>query len=165
MNDVRELSRREYEALKGATKALVKSFGSLEEAAGVTRSDPARLSRFGNVHEKGMFAPIDVIADLEARLGRPVVTTILADMLGYVLVPKEDARRTPDLVQHVGMLAKESGEALSSFAVLADPVNRTPQNIARARQEIREAEEVFAGAEQTLDAIEDNIVQIRGGKK
>jgi hypothetical protein len=162
MNAARELSRREYEALKGATKALVKSFGSLEEAAGVTRSDPARLSRFGNVHEKGMFAPIDVIADLEARIGRPVVTAILADMLGYVLVHKEEARSRPDLVQHVGCMGKETGEAVSAVASLIDPAARTPQNFAKAHKEIREGQEALAEAEEALNAIEGNVVSLRG---
>lgn len=162
MNAPRELPRRDYDALKDATKELVKCFDSLEAAASITRADPARLSRFGNRHEQGMFAPIDVIADLEARLGKPVVTAILADMLGFVLVPKEEAKRRPDLAQHVGSVAKETGEAVSALAMLIDPAARTPQNIAKAQREIREAEERLAGADQVLDALASNVTPIRG---
>lgn len=162
MNTARELPRRDYDALKDATRLLVEGFSSLAEAASITRSDAARLSRYGNRHEEGMFAPIDVIADLESRLGKPVVTAILADMLGFVLVPKEEAKQRPDLAQHVGSVAKETGEAVSALAVLIDPATRTPQNIAKAQKEIREAEERLAGAEQILDALGGNVTPFRG---
>lgn len=164
MNSARELPRRDYDALKDATKALVESFANLAEAVEVTggRSDKARLSRYGNRHEEGMFAPIDVIADLESRLGKPVVTAILADMLGFVLVPKEEAKRQPDFAHHVGSVAKETGEAVSALAMLIDPSARTAQNIAKAQREIREAEERLAGADQVLDALAGNVTPIRG---
>lgn len=161
--NARELPRRDYEALKERTKELTKRFATLDEASRITcgRTDPARLSRFGNPHEHGMFAPIDIIADLEAHIGEPVVTALLADMLGYVLVPKKAAKGSSDIVQLLGNVAKESGEAIACLATLAIPDAQTPEAIQRALREIGEAQAVTAGAEKVLSEIEDRLVPRR----
>jgi hypothetical protein len=162
MNTARELPRRDYDALKEATKALVDGFASLQEAASITRSDPARLSRFGNRHEEGMFAPIDVIADLEARLGTPVVTSILADMSGFILVAKGEVRQQPDFLTHIGCVAKETGEAVSAVAEIVSAQGNQAQKIAKARREIRDAQAALAGAESDLSRLE-TITPFRRG--
>lgn len=79
-----------YAALKGAFRDLVQAAGGNVRAARVSRADGGRISRYGAPHE-GMHAPIDVVADLEQDIGDPIVTRQLADIAGYVLVPKAQA--------------------------------------------------------------------------
>lgn len=161
MNTARELSRAEYDALKDATHELVEGLHGPKAivADKVTRTDASRLSRYGSRYE-AMFAPIDVIADLESRLGRPIVTAILADLIGCVLVPKGDPRIQPDLSMTVGTVAKETGEATFECAKLI--TDQSPQQIARTRKELREAHEAISGAERQIDIIEKVTPILKG---
>lgn len=79
-----------YAALKGSFRDLVETAGGNVRAAKVSRADGARISRYGSVQE-AMHAPIDVVADLEMDVGDPIVTRQLAEIAGYVLVPKAQA--------------------------------------------------------------------------
>ena len=54
-----------YLTLKGAQRQLNKAVGGLESGASITRVDYRRLSRYGSPNE-ALFAPVDVVADLEA---------------------------------------------------------------------------------------------------
>jgi hypothetical protein len=140
MNAERFLPKRDYDRLADATHRLVnheKVGGPSRAASEYTRSDPARLSRYGSRHER-MRAPVDIIADLEAAAGEPVVTTILADLQGFHLVPKCGAGQSVDFTRHLGAVAKETGEAVSALAVAIADGEVTPQE---AQDCIAEAED------------------------
>lgn len=105
----RQLPSRDYEALKAATHRLVEMCGGPASAAqGVSRvASKGTLSRYGSTapEHAETFAPIDVIADLEADCGDPVVGRALAGIAGYVLVPVGTVgAKPPDWIGHLGQL-------------------------------------------------------------
>lgn len=124
MNTGRYLPQRDYDRLAVATHQLVdhdKVGGCKRAAQDITRGDAARLSRYGNKHET-MRAPIDVVADLEAAAGEPVVTRVLADLAGYHLVPKcvASADRA-DVLNHLSAtMARFSVLHQEAMAAIAD---------------------------------------------
>lgn len=77
--------------LKHAVRQLVAAAGGGERAAQASRPSQQQISNYGNVNMAESFAPIDVIADLEAVTqgtpGAPQVTRALALLAGYALVP------------------------------------------------------------------------------
>jgi hypothetical protein len=121
--NLRQLPGRDYLRLKTATKELTEAAGGATRAASVARPgiEAGRLSRYGNPHE-ALFAPLDVIADLEAECGEPVVTRALAELAGYQLVPRTG--KTPSgehLAKVFGTVAGEMGEMLrQTGAAVAD---------------------------------------------
>ena len=85
----RQLPASDYQKLKAASRALVATVGGAVAAAGVTRGDHQSVSRYGSAHPDNAdrFMPIDVLADLESESEQPVLTRVLAEMSGYLLVP------------------------------------------------------------------------------
>lgn len=85
----RQLPANDYAGLKAATRRLLAEAGGPVDAARATRVDHQGLSRYGNSgadHDE-RFIPADVIADIEAECGQPIVTRKLAELSGYLLVP------------------------------------------------------------------------------
>lgn len=158
MTAARYLPLNDYLALKAACRALVRACGGPNAAAGITRSDAPRLSRYGAA-EEAMHAPLDVIADLEAEAGTPEVTRVLAGFLGYVLVPKPKADvRGGVSIGDVGALAKEAGEAIAFLGqALGAPEALTAAKCRKMglRREVREAMEVLARIDGALEALEE----------
>lgn len=145
-----------YMALKAAFRRLTKAVGGQESAASITRVDFQGIGRYGRAHE-AMFVPVDVVADLEADAGDPLVTRAMADLQGHLLVPKPPAEGDPEWVEHLGALGKEAGEAIArlseAFAhggtITADEVREM-----ELRREVAEAMEVLARIDKALEAVE-----------
>ena len=87
MSTARYLSAGEYDQLAALTRLLVQKCGGPSCASEITRVDAPRLSRYGAPHEDRTFIPLDVVADLEAFAGDPIVTRCLALMAGFTLTP------------------------------------------------------------------------------
>lgn len=146
-----------YLRLKAAARALVKQAGGQEAAAMVTRAGHQTLSRYG-LPDDAAFMPVDVVADLEADVGQPVITRVLADLSGHLLVarPKVDGA-DPEWIERLSALAKESGEAIARLGqalsvggtITADEVRDL-----ELRRELREAAEVLAAIDLVLARIE-----------
>lgn len=107
------------QALKVAMRGLVKAVGGVEAAEGFCRARKSSLSDYGNSHSDG-FAPIDVVADLEAITvglpGWPHVTRKLCQANGGVFVRLPDA--SPNAHDwHGGMraLAEQSGHVIAEI--------------------------------------------------
>lgn len=123
----RPLSQSEYGGLKQASKRLIKACGGLEASSMITRVGHSELARYYAPEEK-LFIPIDVVADLEAIAGNPVVTQALAHMQGYTLVqlqPMETAAphhhwtmQLAHLGQETAAVLKQIGMALSEHGTL-----------------------------------------------
>lgn len=134
MTGERYLPKRDYDALADATRDLVshpKVGGCSRAAADITRGDAARLSRYGNRHES-MRAPIDVIADLEAAAGQPIVTSVLAELAGFHLVPKQRAEGSrSEVLNHLsGLMAAFADIHLQTVAAVADDTVDTLEKLA-----------------------------------
>lgn len=86
-----------YLRLKAGFRDLVDAAGGNARAARVSRAAGSMLSRYGAIHEQTQ-CPIDIVADLEQETNDPIVTRILADLAGYVLVPKTAAPATSETI-------------------------------------------------------------------
>lgn len=105
-----------YLTLKGAARQLVKRAGGQEAAAAVSRVRPQQYSIYGNPADE--FAcqhmPTDIVADLEAEIGEPVVTRALAAVTGHLVVRAPAASLGGCSMQALGRLALENGQAVES---------------------------------------------------
>lgn len=146
-----------YLRLKASARALVKKAGGQESAASITRAGHQTLSRYG-LPDDATFMPVDVVADLEADIDAPVITRVLADLAGYLLIAKPPVvDADPEWISRLAALAKESGEAISKLAealsaggtITADEIRDLS-----LRQELREAAEVLATIDLALARIE-----------
>lgn len=119
----RQLPAVDYAGLKTATRQLRKSIGTQAEAAAATRVGQQTIAGYestGQAHDAD-FAPIDVIADLEAECGQPLVTRKLAELSGHVLVPLPVASKGGKLGRVTAAALKETAEVFAHLgAALED---------------------------------------------
>lgn len=133
----RFLSRPQYLSLKAATRALVAANGTQQQAAAVTRLDQSDLSRGGSNSLPDRFLPLDVIADLEAASGEPIITRALAELSGCVLIePALDEEASETLSREVGHSAQRFGELMTNYGQASADAVITPDE---ARQIARDA--------------------------
>lgn len=143
------------QALKNAFRALVEACGGLEPAAQYCRVGKTKLSDYCSINTDG-FAPVDVVADLEAVTAgsphHPQVTRALARRAQFTLLPVPDGQ-VPDTVWSgfAGRLAKECGDLISGICLaLADDNDVSPSE---ARRAIPDAEELLDLVAATLAAL------------
>jgi hypothetical protein len=159
--NTRNLLGDDHLVLKAAYRTLLKAAGGPSYAAQeITRTDPARLSRYGNPNEQ-MFAPLDVIRDLEAHVGEPIVTRVLADQAGHVMVPKKAATKSVDFDQHLACIAKEMSDLVGGIAQAKADGTITPAEIEAIKTQIREGYEAIANFEADLDRVEAVVPMAR----
>lgn len=117
----RQLPLRDYQALKQATGVSVGGAGTLRQLAeDIGRKRWQVFSDWCDASQMDRFVPLDVIADLEAIHGSPVITRALAKLSNCIVVPLPDARSaSPGLC--LGEIARTTGALISSMAeALAD---------------------------------------------
>lgn len=140
-----------YLALKAFTRALIEKAGGLEAAATRTRVGKSQLHEYGNP-DKRDFIPIDVVADLEADVGEPIVSRALAHTAGFALVREahhdsiaaDPARELRLTTARLGNLADDFDKDLSRRA------NLTPNS---KRQLVKDCEALIAEAQRFIDAV------------
>ena len=89
---------------------LVGRIGGLEAAASFCRVGKSALARYASVVQADAecFAPVDVVRDLEALAGEPIVTTTLCAMADGVFVAVANAPAgTGDLLGMMSTLSSE----------------------------------------------------------
>jgi hypothetical protein len=156
----RNLLGDDHLMLKAAYRTLLKAAGGPVYAAEhITRTDAARLSRYGNPNEQ-MFAPMDVIRDLEAHVGEPIVSRVLADLAGFVLVPKKAATRSVDFDQHLATVAREMSDVVGEIVAAKADGTVTPNEIKSIRTQVRESQEALADLDADLERAENSVVSI-----
>ena len=154
------LARRDYDRIRASTRTLVdRAGGPVFAAREIVRVDAARLSRYGAPHET-CFIPIDVVADLEAEVvshgGEPIVTRELADLAGYLLVPKPTGRGDPDWLRRAARVIRECAEVSGAIGLaLADDGCVGPTEAAEILERVR-------GAMEQLAAVEDAAKRLVG---
>ncbi|SEM88663.1 hypothetical protein SAMN05192583_1406 [Sphingomonas gellani] len=110
--------------LKIAFGELVARAGGVEAAAGFCRVGKSTLARYyalGPADEE-CFAPVDVVRDLEALVGEPMVTRVLVTMAEGIFLPQPTApARRGDLLSMLADAAKEHSDLTQKLcASLAD---------------------------------------------
>lgn len=137
------------ETLKRATAQLIAATpeGNAEVLAHLMRVG-ARSLRFYCDHESLLYAPIDVIAALEARAGEPIVTRALAGLSARTLTSVHVASDTNAL----GVI-REVSEAVAAVAQLnLNGRNWSLDDARVAQREVTEAMEALAAIGAALAA-------------
>lgn len=137
----------EDRALKTLFRVLVAEAGGLDAAAACVRVGRSRLAEYYAL-DGDAFAPVDVVARLEAIVGRPLVTAELARRAGCALEPLGGGAlgRIDVLLARVGA---EVGQVNAAYAeALADgglcAADRA--RLAREAAEARNALDALLGA-------------------
>ncbi|OAB57514.1 hypothetical protein AY599_23600 [Leptolyngbya valderiana BDU 20041] len=129
--------------IKAATRRLVDLAGGVTSAEQITRVKAPALSKFGSVSDP-QFMPVDVVADLEADIGSPVVTALLAGMQGYQLTSR--AGRTHNRAPHALGLPCVAA-ILENAAAMANQMN---ESLADGQVDAAEARRICAIAEEAI---------------
>jgi hypothetical protein len=88
---LRASSPEEHLALKSAVKRCAKLAGGAASVQHMTRVGEAELSRYASSEHGDRHCPIDVAIDLDREAGHPVILEAMAALLGYRLVPADEA--------------------------------------------------------------------------
>lgn len=131
VRDERPKSENDYSVLKLATRRIVKGCGGLEAASLVTRVGHSELARYYDPEEK-LFMPVDVLADLEAIAGAPIVTQTLAQMLGYALVPLAPQEEVDVHLHWPALLAQLGEETATALRQVGSALSETGTLTARS---------------------------------
>jgi hypothetical protein len=112
----RTLPESAYLALKAATRRLIKAAGGVDHVT--TRVKKSTLSDYGNIEKPECFATIDVIADLEADVGEPIVSEVLAQLIEDGKRPAKDAALNPvahgaEVMMQLGRFTEEALKTLA----------------------------------------------------
>lgn len=148
------------QALKRATRALVRAVGGQEAAVGFTRLKRHQaFSDFASCapDHAERFMPADIIADLEGVTagtpGHPAVTRELARQAGFALVPLPRARGGGrPMADHLAEVIRESAEVTMTLALDL----RAPAGVLRERlrREVAEAVQALIDLDAALAADE-----------
>lgn len=165
MSAPRELPRRDYLAIRQAERDLVTACGGPSNAARHTRISQQAISRCLSADEEHAlrFLPIDVVADLEAACGQPIVSRAVASLLFFVLVPAPEALRVSggalDLVQKVSALLAEVSDVSGGVAEsLRDGAVSNDERV-RLHREVREAMQALIVVDRQLDLAADECAE------
>lgn len=101
--------------LKGAEAALIEICGGPMLAANKCRIGKTVLQLASDTDHPDRHLAVDVVADLEAAAGDPVVSRFLALERGFLLEPIRVSAREP-LAVVVGRVTSETGDVLSAAA-------------------------------------------------
>lgn len=161
MSEARYLPRADYLRLRLAQKDLVADAGGVRRAERVTGYPHQALSRICSDSEEhaDRWLRLDFIADLEASIDRPVVTAMLAELLGMVLVKLPEAG-TPDAV---GLVARVS-EMLREVSDVSGGVATALRDARVTRREARALHREVKQAIQKLVEIDRDVALAAGAK-
>lgn len=160
----RQLPQTDYFRLKAATRDLVTRVGGQEAAARVSRlKSHVTVGRYGRVQDVE-FAPIDVVADLEAEIGEAPVTRALAALAGLIVIPRPAADGDGTWTRHLGAIAREAGEIIQRVGeALADDgeVSAAEIRALGLRDELARLMEAAATLDRAFAAIEEDAAPRR----
>lgn len=106
--------------IKTATQMAVKAIGGVDPAAEASRVSRARISEYQKRHSPSVI-PVDVAVALDEFAQEPLILTVMAQHLGYVLVPIHVGEgHIPASMEEV---ARRSGETMATTVrIMADGV-------------------------------------------
>lgn len=147
----RELPARDYRRIKAGTRDLLEACGNARAAALHTRLQQPRLDACASDAQPRDFLPADVVADLEAACGRPVLTAALAELAGCALVPLPAWRAAVSGLDALVAAARETSEAVAAgWAAHSDGVV-TPAERETLKRELRDAVAALLALDARLD--------------
>lgn len=151
---VRQLPATHYKRLKAAFRNLYRECGGTIAAAQATRLCKSQIHDCGNA-DKPDFPALDVVADLEAECGKPVVTEVL-----FALHEEHERPHRPgDPLERVSSLAKETGEACWEFHAYHQ--RPSPNAATQALKELQEARDALDAAMKDIEADMERTANLR----
>ena len=135
-----------HRSLKALTRVLVTACGGLDASAACVRVGRSQLANYHDM-QSDQFAPVDVVAELEAVAGEPVVTAELARRAGCLLVPIP-AEGDGLLAKDMAALCREFSEACGAYAEAMGDDGRV--DVAEAERIARELGDVVRIASAAL---------------
>lgn len=105
-----------YLQIKAATRRLMETVGGLAFAEAVTRVRKTKLSEYGLPQAAEVFIAADVIADLEAEAGEPIVTRELARIAGHCLIELPVVEEDENFIARLGLVSKDVGLVINRLA-------------------------------------------------
>lgn len=161
MSKARYLPKADYDRLKSASRDAVQIAGGLKRVVEfITRGSMGRLSEAISPDCDGRFPAIDQVADIEAQIGKPIITAVLADMLGCDLTPREASPVTRAPEELLGDAIQQAADVPTTFLKSGkDGWTRTKKDLLRVQ--IAEAQDALerldewaaADVEPTLRAV------------
>lgn len=144
-----------YARLKAATTSAIRSTpqGDCAKFAELTRVEGRSLRKFCD-HASDLFAPIDIIADIEVAAAQPIVTRVLADLAGFDLTPQRPCPETSAL-----RAVQETSEASAAIASLLINGAWDRERARAVQKEVREAMNALGALDAALSQ------KISGGRK
>lgn len=101
-------------ALKSLLRALIDRCGGFDAAATCVRVSRSQLHNY-TAMDSDNFAPVDVVAALEAVAGEPLVTAELARRADHALVPL-DLQGEGEIPCSIAAFGREVSEVFASYA-------------------------------------------------
>lgn len=106
--------------IKTATQMAVKAIGGVDPAAEASRVSRARISEYQKRHSSSVI-PVDVAVALDEFAQEPLILTVMAQHLGYVLVPVHVGEG--HIPSSMELVAKRAGDTMSTTVrIMADGV-------------------------------------------
>ena len=144
----RRLSPASYHRLKDATRRQIKASGGLESAAAATRVGKTELGTYQTVNQISRFAPIDVIADLQADSGDTAVLEALAALLDCIVLPLRIEGGT--LHRDMAAFGQHAAEVFRDYATMRNHGTTTAQDVERLDRDLELVIHVAVQARATL---------------
>jgi hypothetical protein len=152
----RHLPWEDYCALKTAFRLLVREVGGLEAATSITRVGCSQLADYYNPHKPDVFAPMDVVLDLEDVAKKQLVTEVMARLGGSRLTGAGRAADTqPSLTQTVAAIIGRSGQVNQAVGVALSDGQITPD-------EAPELIQVLSGMQREIETSLARLLQAGG---
>lgn len=149
----RMLPDHSYKAIKAAIRRLNKQAGGVESATFVTRVKKTHLADYGNINCPDKFMPADIIADLEADTGQPIITRELAKITGHVLLPVEVNLSKSEWAIRLAKIGKEASDVFAKASdALADDGDIDATEAVSIIKELDEAITAFADMRSAVHA-------------
>ncbi|MEP0518594.1 MAG: hypothetical protein ABJO09_00845 [Hyphomicrobiales bacterium] len=145
---VRRFKADDYHALKSAVRRTRKLVGSRNTISEQTRVGGTQIANYEDAHQTECHVPIDVAMDIDELAGEAVILTQLAALQGYRLVPIGQSPTNMDIKDHIQLLCKEFGEAISAIG----NGTSTPRQREEATKELLEVNSTVNAALRDLHA-------------
>jgi hypothetical protein len=100
------MTERQPVELKAFFRDLVTACGGPKRAAQLVGAQASHISEAMAAHVPERWARLDQIAILEADCGQPIMTTALAERLGYSVAPAVASSEPKPVIEHLGAITQ-----------------------------------------------------------
>lgn len=141
---MRTISDRQGKMLKGAMLRSLTMAGGGAVVQHSTRINEKTLSKqaSGSEDHEKTFTGIDVAVEIDMLAGTPVITAMMAEMLGYQLVPIEGGSHVADALAARDAIQLMT-EAMDAVTVISAAVSDNHMDAAERRDVMRELEDLL----------------------